>query len=121
MSTIQISDRTSAGMKKAVGGSTPRSNMQSGSTVNGAVQKVYLLLSKFQSISEVDMIKRELAKGNVVFLDFSEFLEEDTNEMVDLKRAIEQLRGYCQEIGGDIGRIGEQLLILTPNRRIKIF
>lgn len=84
-------------------------------------QKVFLFLSKFQSISEVDSIKRELAKGNVVFLDFSEFLEEDSNDMVDLKRAIEQLRGYCQETGGDIGRIGEELLILTPNKKIKIF
>ena len=92
------------------------------SVVNSTVsQKVMLLLSKFQSIAEVDFIKSELAQGNVVFLDFSDFLDQDTNEMVDLKRAIDQIRGYCNEVGGDIGRIGEQLLIITPNRRIKIF
>ncbi len=121
MSTTQIPDRLSAASKKVVDVGSQYASSQgkaSGAAVN---HKVFLYLSKFHSISEVDSIKRELAKGNVVFLDFSEFLEDDSNDTVDLKRGIEQLRGYCQETGGDIGRIGEELLILTPNKKIKIF
>ena len=38
----------------------------------------------------------------------------------ELKRAIDQLRHSCKELGGSIGRIGDRLLIITPNPYIRI-
>lgn len=88
---------------------------------NLSQKRVSLSLSRFKDISDVDFIKLELRRGNIVFLDVNDFIRRESNEVLDLKRAIDQIRGFCNEIGGDIGRVGDSLLIITPNNRIKIF
>ncbi|KKM14455.1 hypothetical protein LCGC14_1705970, partial [marine sediment metagenome] len=37
-----------------------------------------------------------------------------------LKRCIEELKAFLREIGGSLGRLGDNYLILTPNAHIKI-
>lgn len=80
----------------------------------------YIRMMDFNSLEDVDMIKEELNERNVMILNVNNLLNSNNNSILELKRAIDQLRGYCRQLGGSIGRIGENLLIVTPNSDIRL-
>ena len=80
----------------------------------------FVKLFDFQSLRDVNYIMNELGSGNILILNTEPLLVHDNNSMVEVKRAIDQLRGYCREYGGDIKRMGEYTLIVTPNRQYRI-
>ena len=60
----------------------------------------------------VQAVADELCAGNIVIIDIGSMMKLIPNE---LKRAIDQLKGICQGIGGDMGRISDTKIIATPN------
>jgi SepF-like predicted cell division protein (DUF552 family) len=80
----------------------------------------FVKLFDFQSLRDVNHIVKELGSGNILILNTEPLMIQETNSMVEVKRAIDQLRGYCREYGGDIKRLGEYTLIVTPNRQYRI-
>ncbi len=80
----------------------------------------YIKMGGFDSLKEVETIKNNLEEGNIMILDTEQLLQNNQTSILELKRAIEQLRGYCKELGGSIGRIGDKFLIITPNPYIRI-
>jgi len=80
----------------------------------------FVKMYDFQCLRDVDHIMRELANGNILILNSEPLLAHDENTMVEVKRAIDQLRGYCRENGGDMKRLGEYILVVTPNRQYRI-
>ena len=64
-----------------------------------------------QSLADVPNVASELQAGNILVLDISALMEQDP---ADLKRAIDQLKGISQGIGGDVGRLSETKVLVTP-------
>ena len=80
----------------------------------------FVKMYEFQSLRDVNTIMNELADGNIMILNAEPLLAHETNSMLEVKRAIDQLRGYCREVGGDIKRLGDYMLVVTPNHQYKI-
>ena len=66
---------------------------------------------------DVDLIKSEVKAGNVVITNVSPLAK---HNIEDVKRAINELNEYAALVQGDIARLGEERVILTP-RAIKIW
>jgi len=64
-----------------------------------------------QSLADVPNVASEVQAGNILVLDISALMEQDP---ADLKRAIDQLKGISQGIGGDVGRLSETKVLVTP-------
>jgi SepF-like predicted cell division protein (DUF552 family) len=78
----------------------------------------YIKMINFNSLNDLEMIQRDLQEGNIMVLNTEKLL--DSRSILELKRAIDKLRGSCQDLGGSIGRIGDQFLVITPNPYIRI-
>ncbi len=66
--------------------------------------------------TDLKSIAKELKDGNTVLLDIAELIKRNP---VKLKEAVSKLKRFIEEIDGDLARISEEKLILTP-ARIKI-
>lgn len=77
----------------------------------------YVKPVKLRGLADVQKINQELNEGNIVLGDITPLLNRDPQE---LKRAIDQLKGICRGIGGDIVGIGESKILVTPTN-IRIY
>lgn len=59
---------------------------------------------------DINVIENELSKGNIILLNFAPLMKQQTR----LRNLITELKGYTSKINGDIARIGNETLILTP-------
>jgi SepF-like predicted cell division protein (DUF552 family) len=72
----------------------------------------YVKPVSLQQESDLAVIQGELAKKNIILLNISE-LEKRPNT---LKGMIDQLKVYVTKINGDIARLDEQKILLTPTK-----
>ena len=77
----------------------------------------YIKAIPLRAYEDVDLIKSEVRSGNVVITNVSPLAK---SNIEDVKRAINELNEYAALIQGDIARLGEERVILTP-RTIKIW
>ncbi len=77
----------------------------------------YVKPIKLRSLADVQKVNQELNEGNIVLGDITPLLQRDPQE---LKRAVDQLKGICRGIGGDIIGIGESKILVTPTN-IRIY
>lgn len=75
------------------------------------IEPIYVKSMDLQSLVDVQGAADELRVGNIVILDITPLMNQDPAE---LKRAIDQLKGIAQGVGGDIGRLSESKVIATP-------
>ena len=75
------------------------------------IEPIVVKSTQLQSLVDVQGIADELRAGNIMIVDISPLMNQDPAE---LKRAIDQLKGICRGIGGDIGRLTESKVIATP-------
>jgi len=80
----------------------------------------YIKTIALRSLTQVVDIQDELRRGNIIILDSIEILRQGESSVVEFKRALEQIKGTVRELGGSIGRLGEQYIIATPNPHLKI-
>ncbi|HDI12885.1 MAG: hypothetical protein DRN83_00225 [Hadesarchaea archaeon] len=74
-------------------------------------EPIYVKSMELRSLVDVQEVADELRNGNIMILDISTLMNQDQEE---LKRAIDQIRGISQAIGGNIGRLTESKVIATP-------
>lgn len=72
----------------------------------------------FSAIEQIDDIKNELLNKRILIINAKEILQKI--DVTKLKRGIEDLKIFLRENGGSMARLGDQYLILTPNRLVKI-
>ena len=77
----------------------------------------YIKAIPLRAYEDVDLIKSEVRSGNVVITNVSPLAK---SNIEDVKRAINELNEYAALIQGNIARLGEERVILTP-RTIKIW
>ena len=75
------------------------------------LEPIYVKSMELRSLIDVQEVADELRTGNIIVLEISTLMNQDPEE---LKRAIDQLKGICQAIGGDVGRLTESKVMATP-------
>ena len=72
---------------------------------------IYLKAITLRDMSDVASIKNDAEKQTIVILRVTPLAQKDVE---GLRKAIDELYGYVQSIGGDIARLGEERVVLTP-------
>jgi SepF-like predicted cell division protein (DUF552 family) len=81
---------------------------------SGTDPQMFVIYKELTSLADVTPISEEVKRGNVVILDIEPLTKGASDLMTQLKRAVDQLRAVCYSVGGDIGQLGKQYIILTP-------
>lgn len=76
-----------------------------------AVGKIYLKALALHSPEDADRIKDEIRSGNIVIIRIGPLVEKSAE---DAKRVVNELSEFVASVGGDIARLGEERIILTP-------
>ena len=65
-----------------------------------------------RSLDDVEVIKHELSLGNILVLKVTPLARKSVE---DVKKAVNELYGFIQSIGGDIARLGEERVVIVPD------
>ena len=74
-------------------------------------REIYVKAIPLRSYDDVDVIKAEVRAGNIVISNVSPLARKSVEEV---NRAVGELSEYMTMIGGDIARLGEERIVLTP-------
>jgi uncharacterized protein len=72
---------------------------------------IYLKAVTLKNISEVSEIKKDAKKEMIIILRVTPLAHKDVEQ---LRKAIDDLYKYVQSLGGDIARLGEERVVITP-------
>ena len=72
---------------------------------------MYLKAIPLKNLDQISTIKDEVSQNMIVILSITPIAQKNVQE---LKKAIEELYGYVSSIGGDIVRLGDERVVLTP-------
>jgi SepF-like predicted cell division protein (DUF552 family) len=77
----------------------------------------YLKAYPIKSVDEVPKVKEDLKNGTIIILRITPLANKSIEE---LKRTVEELYEYATGVGGDIARLGEERIVITPPK-VKIW
>lgn len=72
---------------------------------------VYLKALTLRDISDITAIKEDIKKQMILILRVTPLAQKDVEE---LRKVVEDLYSYAQSVGGDIARLGEERIVITP-------
>jgi SepF-like predicted cell division protein (DUF552 family) len=72
---------------------------------------IYVKALPLRDLADVSLIKDEVKAGNVLIVRVTPLAKKSVD---DVKRAINELHEYVGSLGGDIARLGEERIVLTP-------
>ena len=90
----------------------PQAPKKTSSVSAGFPAKVYLKALPLRSLDDVDVVKKEVRSGNILILRVSPLAKKSIE---DVKRAVNELCEFIESIGGDIARLGEERVVVTPS------
>jgi len=74
-------------------------------------QSLYVKALPLHNLSDIDKIKSEVKLGNVLIVRITPLAKKSVEET---KHAINQLCDFIKNEGGDIARLGEERIVITP-------
>jgi uncharacterized protein len=74
-------------------------------------EPIYLKAITLRDISDLDGIKEDARKHIILIIRVTPLAQKDTD---NLRKAIEDLYNYVKSAGGDIARLGEERVVITP-------
>jgi SepF-like predicted cell division protein (DUF552 family) len=72
---------------------------------------VYLKAITLRDISDITAVKEDIKKHMILILRVTPLAQKDLEE---LRKVVEDLYSYAQSVGGDIARLGEERIVITP-------
>ncbi len=75
-------------------------------------QTVYVKAVALRELADVAKIQSEVKLGNILIVRIAPLAKKSVE---DTKKAINQLCDHVKEIGGDIARLGEERIVITPS------
>jgi uncharacterized protein len=72
---------------------------------------LYVKALPLQELDDVDSIKTEIGDGNILIVRITPLAKKSVDET---KLAITELTDHVKSIGGDIARLGEERIVITP-------
>lgn len=73
--------------------------------------KTYLKAMPLKDLADLDAIKAEINKGNILILRITPLANKS---LEDVKKAVNDLYEFAESINGDIARLGEERIVLCP-------
>jgi SepF-like predicted cell division protein (DUF552 family) len=89
---------------------TPETNSASPSTND--THKVYLRAFPLRALEDVEAVKNEIKSGNILILRITPLAKKSVE---DVKQAVNELCEFVEHVGGDIARLGEERVVVTPS------
>jgi SepF-like predicted cell division protein (DUF552 family) len=77
----------------------------------GAETRYYIVSYSLTDRSDVDKVKKDLERNFIVVLRVTPLLEKNKEEVIE---AVKSIYDYVVSIGGDIARLGEDRVVVTP-------
>jgi len=74
-------------------------------------QSLYVKALPLHALSDIDQIKSEIRLGNVLIVRITPLAKKSVEET---KHAINELCNFIKNEGGDIARLGEERIVITP-------
>jgi SepF-like predicted cell division protein (DUF552 family) len=74
-------------------------------------EPIYLKAITLRDISDLDGIKEDARKHIILIIRVTPLAQKDAD---NLRKAIEDLYNYVKSAGGDIARLGEERVVITP-------
>ncbi len=72
---------------------------------------IYVKALPLQELDDVEIIKGEVKTGNILIVRITPLARKSVEET---KLAITELTDYTKSLGGDIARLGEERIVITP-------
>ena len=72
---------------------------------------VYLKALTLRDMSDISVVKEDIKKHMILIIRVTPLAQKDLEE---LRRVVEDLYSYTQSAGGDIARLGEERIVITP-------
>lgn len=73
--------------------------------------QIYLKALPLRDREEVDDIKKNISSNFILILRVTPLAQKNIEE---LRKAVEELYNYTISIGGDIARLGDERIVVTP-------
>lgn len=77
----------------------------------GEKHVTYIKAVPLRDYEDINKIKEELKMGNVLIVKITPLAMKSIEAV---KNAIDELKAYAQSINGDIARLGEERIVITP-------
>jgi hypothetical protein len=74
-------------------------------------KKAYLKALPLRALADLEVIKHELKLGNILILKITPLARKSIE---DVKKAVDELSGFTESIGGDIASLGEERVVIVP-------
>nr|MDO8118147.1 cell division protein SepF [Candidatus Sigynarchaeota archaeon] len=81
---------------------------------------VFVKKMNLATINDIQSIQTEIDSGNITIIDVSGFITSGEFTVLELKRAVEQIRGTCKKLGGALARLGDRYIVATPNEHVQL-
>jgi uncharacterized protein len=72
---------------------------------------VYLKALTLRDMSDISIVKEDIKKHMILIIRVTPLAQRDLEE---LRKVVEDLYSYTQSAGGDIARLGEERIVITP-------
>ncbi len=72
---------------------------------------VYLKALTLRDVTDSSLIKEDIKKQMIIILRVTPLAQKDVEE---LRKVVEDLYSHIQSVGGDIARLGEERIVITP-------
>ena len=72
---------------------------------------IYLKTFTLRDIKDISEIKNDIKKHMILIIRVTPLAQKDLEE---LRKVVEDLYSYTQSAGGDIARLGEERIVITP-------
>ena len=73
--------------------------------------KIYFKALSVGQLADIELIKAEINLGNIVVAKITPLAKKSIE---DTKKAVDELCTFVEKLGGDIARLGEERLVITP-------
>jgi uncharacterized protein len=72
---------------------------------------IYLKAISLRCISDISAIKEDIKNRVILIIRVTPLAQKDLEE---LRKVVEDLYSFTQSVGGDIARLGEERIVITP-------
>jgi SepF-like predicted cell division protein (DUF552 family) len=85
--------------------------LKPGEAAQDQTPEILLKALPLRSLSDLDMIKGEIGSGKILIIKVSPLANKSIK---DIKTAVKELCEFTNEVHGDIARLGEERIVVTP-------
>ena len=75
-------------------------------------KKIYLKTFSLQRYSDINVIKREIETGNILFIRITPLAKRSVEEV---KQVFDELKDFITAVDGDIAQLGQDRVVITPH------